>query len=204
NIFTTNYDLFLYHIIMKSLDIRRDNREFVAYQDYYWGPSVAAGFKEFVNYQTIPYKHIYYLHGSLFVFNQELKDVKIIRSNREIELIDLIANQIRNSNIPNFVSEGTGEDKRRSISRNEYLRFCSTKLKDSTNSIVVFGNSLGEFDSHILEAIKAKTKDIVFCMYVGDKSKEELNHEKLTFAKNFNKYQKEIHYVDSGSLFTLS
>src|SRR5690606_26648234 len=127
----------------------------------------------------------------------------ILRSSQSTELIDLIANQINKNNIPNFVSAGTGEDKRRSISRNEYLRFCSEKLKDSPNPIIVFGNSLGEFDSHILEAIRATPKDIVYCMYVGERSEEELNHEKLGFAKNFNKYHKEIYYVDSRSIFTL-
>jgi hypothetical protein len=204
DIFTTNYDLYLYHIIMKSLDISKYTTGYIPYQDYFWGGYARTGFLEFVNYQNRgPYKHLYYLHGSLFIFKQGLMDVKIKRSSEGTELIDKIADEIRNNNIPNFVSEGAGDDKRKSIARNDYLRFGTDNLKSSTKPILVFGNSLGEFDSHILEAIKAKPKEIVYCIYVGNRTTEDLHHEKLSFIKNFNNYSKSIDFVDSKTVFSI-
>lgn len=203
DIFTTNYDLYLYHIIMKSLDISKYTKGYVPYQDYYWGGHAKAGFLEFVNYQNYTYKHLYYLHGSLFIFKQGLMDVKIKRSSEGTELIDKIADEIRNNNIPNFVSEGAGDDKRKSITQNDYLRFCIEKLKVSTKPILVFGNSLGEFDSHILEAIKVIPKEIIYCIYVGNRTLQDLHHEKLSFTKNFNSYPKTIDFVDSKTVFAI-
>ena len=67
NIFTTNYDLYLYHIIMKSMDLRLSQKGYVAYQDYFWGNQAPNGFKQFMSYQNYNYKDIFYLHGSLFI-----------------------------------------------------------------------------------------------------------------------------------------
>ncbi len=203
NIFTTNYDLYLYHIIMKSIDISRSKKGYVAYQDYFWGSQAPDGFKQFMNYQNYNYKDIFYLHGSLFIFREDLVDTKLLRANEDTELIDLIAEQIRNDKIPTFITEGSGNDKLTSITNNNYLSFCLKELKDSKKPVIVFGNGLGDFDNHILKAIKQKPKDIIYSIYCGNRPIEQINAEKFNFLSKFNNYPKQVEFINSATLFEL-
>lgn len=203
NIYTTNYDLYLYHIIMKSMDLRLTQKGYVPYQDYFWGNQAPDGFKQFMTYQNYKYKHIFYLHGSLFIFRDNLMDIKLLRDNEETELIELISDQIRNNKFPTFISEGSGFDKLNSIKNNNYLTFCLNELNKSNKPIIIFGNSLGEFDNHILKSIKNNPKDIIYCIYCNDRGMNEINAEKFNFLSKFNDYPNEIEFVNSRSLFEL-
>lgn len=203
DIFTTNYDLYLYHIIMQSRDISVDDKGYLPYQDYYWGSEAPTGFKQFMPYQNYPYKHLYYLHGSLCVFKHDLDILKLIRNNQNTELIDLLATQIQNDNFPVFITEGSGLEKQLVISENSYLTFCLDNLKESDSPIVVFGNMLGEFDAHILRALKQIPKDIIYCIYIGNRTIAEVNAEKFDFLSKFNHYPNQIEFVDSTTVFQL-
>lgn len=203
DIFTTNYDLYLYHIIMQSKDISYNEEDYTAYQDYYWGSECSDGFKQFMPSQGYVYKHLYYLHGSLCIFKDNLENLKLIRDNHGTELIDLIATQIRSDNFPIFITEGSGIEKQLAISENNYLTFCSTKLKDSDKPTVVFGNMLGDFDAHILKALKHNPKDIIYCIYIGNRTLAEVNAEKFDFLSKFNHYPNQVTFVDSSSVFQI-
>lgn len=203
NIYTTNYDLYLYHIIMKSKDLSVNIKDYIAYQDYYWGNQAPSGFKQFMSYQTYKYKDIFYLHGSLFLFKKNSDDLKILKENENTELIDLISDQIRNNNFPSFISEGSGEDKLNSIKSNNYLNFCINELKNSKKPIIIFGNSLGDFDNHILDAIKKNPKDIIYCIYCENRNIADINAEKYTFLSRFNNYGNQIEFINSKSLFDI-
>src|ERR1051326_642658 len=78
DIFALSYDALIYHIIMNSLDRHRDNNAIRPYNDYFWA-HYNDEFLEFMDYQNYPrYKHVYYLHGAVFIFrigaNTEDKD----------------------------------------------------------------------------------------------------------------------------------
>ena len=62
---------------------------------------------------------------------------------------------------------------------------------------------LGDFDSHILRALKMIPKDIVYCIYAGERTIAELNAEKYNFLAKFNDYPKQIEFVDSKTVFQL-
>lgn len=203
DIYTTNYDLYLYHIIMKSIDISQAKKGYIAYQDYFWGNQAPAGFKQFMTYQNYNYKDIFYLHGSLFIFREDLVDTKLLRSDENTELIDLIADQIRNNKIPTFITEGSGNDKLKSITNNNYLSFCLKQLAISKKPIIIFGNGLGDFDNHILKAIKQKPKDIIYSIYCGERTMDEINAEKFNFLSKFNHYPKQVEFINSTTLFEL-
>jgi hypothetical protein len=203
DIYTTNYDLYLYHIIMKSIDISQSQKGYIAYQDYFWGNQAPVGFKQFMSYQNYNYKDIFYLHGSLFIFREDLVDTKLLRTDENTELIDLIADQIRNDKIPTFITEGSGNDKLKSITNNNYLSFCLKQLTNSEKPIIVFGNGLGDFDNHILKAIKQKPKDIIYSIYCGERTMDDINAEKFNFLSKFNNYPKEIEFINSATLFDL-
>jgi hypothetical protein len=54
------------------------------------------------------------------------------------------------------VSEGNADEKRASIYRSEYLSFAFSRFSEDHGPLVVFGHSLGDSDSHIVNAIKAQ------------------------------------------------
>jgi len=203
DIFSTNYDLYLYHILIKSNDISATSKSYTAYQDYFWGTEAPQGFKQFVHYQKFQYKHVYYLHGSLFIFREGAADIKLLKDAASNELIDKISEQIKDNRFPTFISEGSGSDKLNSIRHSNYLLFSINKLKHSGKPLVIFGNVLGEFDNHILNAIKEIPKNIVYCIYTGERTLAELNTEKYSFLSKFNDYPNQIDFVDSKTVFEL-
>lgn len=201
DIFSTNYDLYLYHIIMKSIDISRVKKGYIAYQDYFWG-NAEDGYKEFMNYQQYRYKHVYYLHGALFIFNHGVKDLKIKRASAFVELIEIIAGEIQKGHFPLFVTEGTWQDKLKAIYRSNYLYFCLQKLKTYKKSpIVIYGSSLSGFDSHIINALMSSRRELIVSIYTLDRNEADLQHEKYSILKQFDGYKPSIEFIDSSSLF---
>lgn len=202
DIYTTNYDLYLYHIIMQAIDLRKADKTFRPYNDYFWGEHHApAGFKEFVPYQTFRiYKHIYYLHGALFIFPHGQYDIKITRG-ANVELMDVIAEEIQKDNFPVFVSEGEAVDKVDSIYRSSYLRFSLRKLESTGKPLMIYGNSLSEVDKHIVDSIKVFPRPLIICIYVGEKTAEELNKEKSDLLVQFpQSYGQDVVFIDSRSV----
>jgi hypothetical protein len=51
------------------------------------------------------------------------------------------------------VSEGTADDKMRSISRSDYLSFAYSSFARHEGNLVVFGHGFGEQDEHLVRAI---------------------------------------------------
>lgn len=201
DIYSTNYDLFLYHLIMKSIDISRVKKGYVAYQDYFWG-SAEDGYKQFMQYQTYRYKHVYYLHGSLCIFNQGIRDLKIKRDNASVELIEIIASEIQKGHFPLFVTEGTAQDKLNSIYRSNYLYFCLQKLKAYKKTpIIIFGNSLSTFDLHIVQALTSSQRELIISIYTKGRREADIQHEKYSILKQFYGYKPTIEFIDSSTLF---
>lgn len=202
DVFTTNYDLFLYHIIMKSKDKYRINNSHRPYQDYFWG-DYSTDYKEFKNFQQYTYyKHVYYLHGSLFIFNRDIVDLKIMLNNTNNELLDIITDKIKKYDFPIFVSEGTANDKIDAINRNNYLNFCLEQLQKSNKSFLVYGHSLSAVDSHIFNALTKKPKDIVISLYTNGKTDIQIKSDKYNFLSKFNGYPNKITFIDSNSIFS--
>lgn len=137
DIFTLNYDMFLYHLIMRSVDLYNDGKYKQAYQDYFWG-SMEGDTREFMPFQKYQYyKHIYYLHGALCFFKSDIIDYKILRK-PEVEIIEVIESQIKQGKFPLFVSEGNSPDKLKSIGRSNYLSFCLRKLKKDNRPLFMW------------------------------------------------------------------
>lgn len=202
NIFTTNYDLYLYHIIMLSHDKSKTDKTYLPYQDWFWGRHNAPkGFREFMDYQNRAFKHIYYLHGSLFIFKHGLYTIKLIKDEHGQELIESIGDEIRANSFPLFVSEGAGSQKKERIQDNSYLRFCLDQLEDSEKPVLVFGNAMAEFDTHILRALKAQDRVIIYSIYTHTRTMDEINLEKLNFLAKFNNYGGEVKFVNSSTVF---
>jgi hypothetical protein len=200
DIFTLNYDLFLYHIIMMVLDESKEtNNKVKAYSDYFW-KSHNSDFKEFVNYQNYDYKLVYYLHGALFIFVESYEVIlKLIRGNVNTELIEQIENSINHNMIPLFVCEGLSRQKLETIHDSYYLQFAFDKLKSSNNKLVIFGCSLSSSDDHIVKAINSNIRDLAISIHMKGKTNTELEKTQKYYVDKFPKC--DVNFFDSDTLF---
>lgn len=202
DVFTLNYDLYLYHIIMHSNDIHNtEDCNFRPYQDYFWGDH-SNEYKKFMDFQDIKkYKHVYYLHGALFVFKHDIVDLKIKRAARGEELIDKIAREIAANHFPLFITEGTAADKLSAVNGSNYLNFCLEKLRMKDKPLVIFGTSLDPVDAHIVDAVKQTKRPLVIAIRVANKAREQILEEKFRFLTKFQFNTKPIKCIDAASLF---
>ena len=205
DIFTLNYDLYLYHLIMIFGDRRKDQTDEIdyAYNDYFWQSTEDPLFLEFMDYQNYThYKHVYYLHGALFLFPGAYNDLKLRRRNSG-ELVDGVADQIAGGTLPLFVSEGHWKDKLAVIRHSPYLNFAYKNLAEARDRLVLFGTSLTpEQDQHIIEAINTKRRDLAIGIYVGDRNAEDIRKDVTAFRAKF--YKSDPLFFDSSTMFSFS
>jgi hypothetical protein len=189
-IFTTNYDLFLYYLILESKK----------FGDYFYMPFFEdERFKLFKTGDISNKNHIYYLHGALFVFEKSVETIKIKRD--ENWLIEVITKEISKDNYPLFISEGTSEMKLKGIQSNSYLTYCFRELKENKNkNLVIYGQSLSDQDLHIVKAIDENYDKVAFSIRISEnKSMNELKSE-MNRIKSILK-NTEVEFYDSSSLF---
>lgn len=200
DIFTLNYDLFLYHIILKMKDKSdKENRD-APYSDYFWGEHDEQ-FKQFMDYDYPNRKHIYYLHGALFLFKIPPDTLKLRRGDAPRELIEMIGEAITKGTMPLFVSEGSYKEKLEAIERSNYLSFCYETLKQSNDKLVIFGSSLSSQDAHIADAInhKRNNRELAIAIHTSGKTKNKIEEEIKRFKKNFKRHK--IYFFDSETIF---
>jgi hypothetical protein len=145
NIFTTNYDIYLYWGRMGA----RRNFNII---DFFFSQNTF----DRNNVDQRNRDAIYYLHGSLFLFEENSKIIKINKGSFPT-LDQAIQDRITNgNNYPLFISEGSSAEKLSAIKKNEYLSFCYDNLRVMTGDLDIYGHGLSpEVDNHIIEAIKA-------------------------------------------------
>lgn len=183
-VFSTNYDLLLYWILMRNdphssidgfgkehlnpVETRRgENAEF---GELLWG--------KYKEGQTV-----YYLHGTLPIFDTGTEIEKEVYKDSKY-LLNNIKERMGNKEYPIFVTAGNGNEKLNHIYHNRYLTFCYESLSKITGSLVSFGFNFGEYDEHIIEAVNkaakrgAQSGDKLFSIYIGVYSEADLEHIK--------------------------
>jgi len=202
DIFTLNYDLFLYHIIMVLLDMHKADENVRPYSDYFWDRH-SIQFLKFVDHQDYPqHKLLYYLHGALFLFQESFDDIfKLRKADDSPELVELIRKVIQEGRIPLFVSEGEHEQKMETITQSYYLRFALQKLQESEKSLVIFGTSFSNPDRHIVNAINhnRNKRNLAVSIHVGAKSKEDVKSKIDRIKKKFPRHT--VKFFKSETLF---
>ncbi len=161
--FTTNYDIYLYWA--------RKGQQHFNIVDFFNGGT----FDRNKAYRG-DNDAIYFLHGTLFLFEDENKTIKINKGNFST-LDDAIHDRIENQNsLPLFISEGSYQEKLASIKKNEYLSFCYDNLRSMSGKLDIYGHGLNpDVDFHIIDAIKnSKVTEITYFQY---------NFEKMTNAE---------------------
>jgi hypothetical protein len=139
-VYTTNYDMLLYWVVMNA---ERDFKDFLWFKRF--DPSDAHVWGDVTK--------ILFLHGALHLYHDIAGQT--VKKSHDEDYGNILGQFYSDPNlIPLFVSEGDWKDKLRSIRRNDYLSFAYWKLAFHRGPMVVFGHSLAEqFDKHILDAM---------------------------------------------------
>jgi hypothetical protein len=154
-IFTLNYDLLLYWVILE---------ETRAFQDGFGLGKEESGFLG-------PFKpealcNVYNLHGGLHLFKTATGEVEK-RLMGASGVIDAIADTItKGKRLPIYVAEGKSVAKVAKINSVPYLKHCYETLSSSTGMFFVYGHSASNADAHIYHALfKSKIDHLYFCIH---------------------------------------
>lgn len=148
-VFTTNYDLLLYWVLMQS------QKRLKLYDGFDNDGVWRAGLKDNT--------WLFYLHGALHHFEEDIgAKTRHMRQYKlkwrdGMNLPTQVRTHIAKGAFPIFVSEGTSPEKVRSIQGNAYLRWTRRALTEhcteANSSVFTFGHSLDRVDDHIVEAL---------------------------------------------------
>lgn len=182
NIFSTNYDLLLYWVLMSSelkncidgfgRDREDDEEDFETepeYSELRWGRNKSN-------------QNIHHLHGTLSIFDAGIDVIKEEYDGNY--LLENIQARLNEAEYPVFVASGNGEEKLNHIMHNQYLSFCYETLSNIEGSLVTFGFNFGEYDHHIIDAINIATKhkkgkefkEKLWSIYIGVYSENDRKH----------------------------
>ncbi len=183
-VFSTNYDLLLYWVLMRGSEMSEDlicrdgfGRDRVDDGDQYT-PVVDREYSELVWGKNSDTQNVFYLHGALHLFDNE---VEIIKEEYDGEFIlEKIRRRIKNKQYPIFVAAGNGEEKLKHIIHNPYLEDAYKNFRKMTGSLVTIGFGFGDSDKHIIKAIREAANQgkhsQLRSVYVGVFSEDDKKH----------------------------
>lgn len=185
NVFTTNYDLLLYWVLMRNeLDNKGDGFGREAEESDDWIPEDEIQWSELRWGKNADSQSVFYLHGALHLFDAGIDVIKEEYTNEHV-LLENIKARMERKEYPIFVTAGNGAEKLSHIRHNRYLSYCYDSLSSISGSLICFGFSFGEYDEHIIAAInhaakKRKDKDgnwqMLNSIYIGVYSENDLKH----------------------------
>jgi hypothetical protein len=181
NIFSANYDLLLYWVLMRNKSLKhidgfgRDRED--DEDDFTQEP-------EFSELRWGKYKdtqNTHHLHGTLPIFDTGIEIIKEEYGGGKY-LLENIEKRLNNDEYPIFVASGNSEDKLNHILHNQYLTYCYEALTKIEGSLITFGFNFGPYDHHIINAINIAAKqgkrvgNKLFSVYIGVYSKDNIKH----------------------------
>lgn len=182
SIFTTNYDLLLYWVLLRGAvpnhvdgfgrellnPVEAKHGEEQQWSELRWGPNQDR-------------QNVCYLHGALPLFDTGLDVVKEEYTG-DAFLLENIAARLQRGEYPVFVTAGNGDEKLTRIRHNRYLSFCYDRLCQTEGSLVSFGFNFGNYDLHVIDAINKAAKhgtgqpDRLWSVYIGVYSSNDAVH----------------------------
>lgn len=200
-VFTTNYDLLLYWVMVRhSEDLRCDD-----------------GFRGRLltwNAERVPGQSLFFLHGGLHLYeaNGELRKLQF---RQNASLLDQIRTRLEADEEPLFVSEGSSVQKLQRIAESEYLRTAHRAFRRACRGresvLFTIGHALGEQDRHITDAIGLGRISRVYIGAYGGLNSEDgirartlagrwanLREESAAGVEERDPFPLEIHVFDSA------
>lgn len=165
NVFSLNYDLLLYWVR--------------CYEGDYLGVDSFSNINGDLLFSETDDANIFFPHGALFLTRHGISAEKT-RNNNFCPILERTINKIRFGTFPMCISEGTGAQKKKAISNNEYLSFCYNMIMRSGGTFFTFGCSFMDGkDDHIIEAmLRSPAERIV----VGEYNPTEETYHRLSHA----------------------
>lgn len=182
SIFSTNYDLLLYWVLMRNSIVDhidgcgRDLEnadEFVPPEEQVWSELTWGKHRDKQN--------VFYVHGALQFFDNGISVIKEEYDEYNY-LLKKISARMEKDEYPVFVTAGDGLQKLTHIMHNRYLTYCYESLCGIEGSLVTFGFNFGPYDEHVIDAINRaanygrKASNKLWSVYVGVYSKEDRDH----------------------------
>jgi predicted house-cleaning noncanonical NTP pyrophosphatase (MazG superfamily) len=184
-IFTTNYDLLLYWVLMRNdLDKKGDGFGREAEETDEWIPEEDIQWSELRWGKHRDSQSIYYIHGALHLFDARIDIIKEEYTNEHV-LLENVKARMKRKEYPIFVTAGNGAEKLSHIRHNRYLSHCYDILSSLSGSLVCFGFGFGQYDEHIIAAINKATKKridengkwhMLNSIYIGLYSESDIKH----------------------------
>ncbi len=186
NVFTCNYDLLLYWVLVSEKNYNLSDG-FIGKDVYYWR-------------ESYPNK-VHFIHGALHLVNNEDNEfLKHSYSAKKGPLLYQVKQNLNDNSFPLIVSEGTSYEKMRQIDNNRYLKHSYDALSKIEGTLFIYGFSMAENDNHIKDQIiKSNIESLVVGIY-GDKdldSNIKLMAE-INDIKSRNKHIKNVVYFDAS------
>jgi hypothetical protein len=195
SLFTTNYDLLMYWVLMRSglhaVDgFGRDREgpdeyvepEDLQYSELRWGRNASG-------------QNVYYVHGSLPLFDTGTEVIK--EEYGEGYLLQQITKRIMAGHYPVFVTAGDATQKLTTIRHNSYLQDAYESLASIGGSLVTFGFNFGSQDAHIVSALQRAAKQApeqrLWSLYIGVFSDDDA--ERMTRLSR--EFKCKVHLYDS-------
>lgn len=191
-IFTTNYDLLLYWVLMRNESqnaVDGFGRELENPKGYKSQEDLEFS-KDLIWGKYKSEQCVFYVHGTLPIFDTGVDIVKEVYDT-EHYLLENINARLDHREYPIFVTAGTGNEKLQHIVHNRYLMHCYESLSNIEGSLVTFGFNFGDYDHHIIEAINKAAKqgkkqgNKLHSVYIGVYSEADYNHI-LEISSRFN------------------
>lgn len=188
-IFTLNYDLLLYWVILDDTRAFRDGFGLGDEKDGFRGP-----------FKPDAHCNVYNLHGGLHLFKTPIGDVEK-RLMGASGVIDAIAETItRDKRLPVYVAEGTSNAKLGRINSVPYLKHCYEKLSSSSGCFFVYGHSADPNDAHIYRALFTSEIDrLYFCIHKPTADVKKIDGELARYKKQCGSTI-EYAFIDSESV----
>ena len=201
-IYSTNYDLLLYWILLRNQIIDHvdgfgrelENPDEVAKgEEPQWSELIWGQYKNKQN--------VFYIHGALPFFDTGIKIVKEEYDGVNY-LLENISKRMDAGEYPVFVTAGNGREKLSHIMHNHYLSWCYDNLCSIEGSLVTFGFNFGPYDEHIIEAINRAAKDgrnihpKLLSIYIGVYSEDDRKH----IEQIKNKFKCKVHMYDAKTV----
>lgn len=146
-VFTTSYDLLIYWAMGYG-------GPYAPFRDFfqYAGRCEFDATRSEVQAGEVP---VYYLHGALHLVVGARGATWKLRQKTLQTILDQFGQAVDGDpeSRPLFVTEGSPQDKRRTIEANAYLTHSLDRLAEVDLPVVVFGSALGEQDDHIVAAL---------------------------------------------------
>ncbi len=182
-VFSTNYDLLLYWILMRNENVQHIDGFGRDAENYEQGiPSEDIEWSELRWGRNKEKQNTFYIHGALPFFDAGSEIIKEEYEHNSY-LLEKISERMEQGEYPIFVTAGNGDEKLTHIMHNHYLSYCYDNLSEITGSLVTFGFNFGPYDDHIIEAINRAAKNgkkefpKLLSIYIGVYS--ELDHQHI-------------------------